>query len=60
METPAAIAGDLPPVLVRWAIGYTDFWHLAPVYFGILLTALGLILSRRYLCAHLSPRADRP
>uniref|UniRef100_UPI001962F5BF hypothetical protein n=1 Tax=Nonomuraea lactucae TaxID=2249762 RepID=UPI001962F5BF len=49
--TAAAIAGFVPPVLVHSAIGYTDFWHLAPVYLGISLTALALTLARPYLCA---------
>ncbi|MEO3810333.1 hypothetical protein ABGB17_15130 [Sphaerisporangium sp. B11E5] len=59
--TTAALAGYVPPVLVHWHIGYTDFWHLAPVYAGILLTAVALVLARPYLCAggsrgRLSPR----
>lgn len=47
----AAIAGFIPPVLVHSHAGYTDFWHLAPVYIGIFLTALALLLARPYLCA---------
>ncbi|GAA3941320.1 hypothetical protein GCM10023085_23570 [Actinomadura viridis] len=47
----AAVAGFVPPVAVHAIIGYTDFWHLAPVYVGIVLTAAALALARSYLCA---------
>ncbi|MGW2017883.1 hypothetical protein [Streptomyces sp. NPDC001927] len=47
----AAAFGFLPAVVVHGAIHYTDFLHLAPVYIGILLTAVGLLLARPYLCA---------
>ncbi|MFI7276889.1 hypothetical protein [Streptomyces sp. NPDC049879] len=47
----AAGAGFLPAVAVHGSIRYTDFWHLAPVYAGMLLTAAGLALARPYLCA---------
>jgi hypothetical protein len=49
--TVAAAAGFLPAVVVHGAIHYTDFIHLAPVYFGIALTGTGLLLARPYLCA---------
>ena len=29
---------------------YTDLSHLAPVYLGVALTAIALVLSRPYLC----------
>ncbi|MCA2229602.1 hypothetical protein [Nonomuraea aurantiaca] len=51
--TLAAIAGFIPPTLVHVQIGYTDFWHLAPVYLGICLTTLAVVLARPYLCARL-------
>ncbi|MEU4998477.1 hypothetical protein [Streptomyces sp. NPDC021622] len=47
----AAAAGFLPAVVVHGAIHYTDFIHLAPVYFGIAMTGTGLLLARPYLCA---------
>ncbi|MEU7647205.1 hypothetical protein [Streptomyces huasconensis] len=47
----AAAAGFLPAVVVHGAIHYTDFLHLAPVYFGIALTGTALLLARPYLCA---------
>lgn len=49
--TAAASAGFLPAVVVHTAIHYTDFIHLAPVYFGISITGTGLLLARPYLCA---------
>jgi hypothetical protein len=47
----SAAAGFLPAVAVHMVIGYTDAVHLAPVYIGIALTGVALILSRRFLCA---------
>ncbi|GHE56767.1 hypothetical protein [Streptomyces vinaceus] len=52
----AAVAGFLPTVVVHSVIHYTDFLHLAPVYFGIATTATGLLLARPYLCAKASAR----
>jgi hypothetical protein len=49
--TLAATAGFLPAVVVHGTIGYTDFGHLAPVFVGIGLTLIALILARPYLCA---------
>lgn len=54
--TLSAIAGFIPPVLVHLQIGYTDWWHLAPVYLGICLTTVALILARPHLCARLPER----
>ncbi|GAB2974724.1 hypothetical protein GCM10023080_044110 [Streptomyces pseudoechinosporeus] len=50
----AAAAGFLPALVVHGAIHYTDFVHLAPVYFGIGITGTGLLLARPYLCAKAS------
>ncbi|WP_328841464.1 hypothetical protein [Streptomyces europaeiscabiei] len=50
----AAAAGFLPAVVVHGVIHYTDFIHLAPVYFGIAMTGTGLLLARPYLCAKAS------
>ncbi|MGW0203207.1 hypothetical protein, partial [Nonomuraea sp. NPDC003201] len=47
----AAVAGFVPAVLTHLAIGYVDLWHLAPVLFGMALTATALALSRPYLCS---------
>ncbi|MGW9175474.1 hypothetical protein [Streptomyces decoyicus] len=52
----AAAAGFLPAVVVHGAIHYTDFIHLAPVYFGIAMTGTGLLLARPYLCTRESAR----
>lgn len=50
----AAAAGFLPAVVVHGTIHYTDLIHLAPVYFGIVLTGTALLLARPYLCARTS------
>ncbi|MFG6195400.1 hypothetical protein [Nonomuraea sp. JJY05] len=49
--TLAAVAGFVPAVVTHLAIGYVDLWHLAPVLFGMALTAIALTLSRPYLCS---------
>ncbi|MFE9649899.1 hypothetical protein ACFYO0_38475 [Streptomyces sp. NPDC006365] len=51
LASAAASAGFLPALVVHTAIHYTDFIHLAPVYFGITITGTGLLLARPYLCA---------
>ncbi|KFF98806.1 hypothetical protein IQ62_22875 [Streptomyces scabiei] len=53
----AAAAGFLPAVVVHGVIHYTDFIHLAPVYFGIAMTGTGLLLARPYLVAKASARS---
>lgn len=47
----AAVFGFLPALLVHGVIHYTDFLHLAPVFVGVVLTAVALTLARPYLCA---------
>ena len=42
-------AGTVPAVAVHFAIGYTNFEHLLPLYLVVLVTALSLTLSHRYL-----------
>ncbi|MFI7130655.1 hypothetical protein ACIBQ1_33545 [Nonomuraea sp. NPDC050153] len=49
--TLAAVAGFVPAVVTHLAIGYVDLGHLAPVLFGMALTAIALTLSRPYLCS---------
>lgn len=49
--TLAALGGFVPPVVIHSEVGYTDFFHLAPVFVGICLSILALTLSRPYLCA---------
>ncbi|MFE6158425.1 hypothetical protein ACFQ7F_05825 [Streptomyces sp. NPDC056486] len=55
----AGAAGFLPAVVVHGSIHYTDLIHLAPVYFGIALTATGLLLARPYLCAKVSAASPK-
>ncbi|MFE0020146.1 hypothetical protein [Amycolatopsis sp. NPDC059021] len=49
--TSAAACGFLPAVAVHGSISYTDFLHLAPLYAGMVVTAVALVLARPYLCA---------
>jgi hypothetical protein len=44
-------AGTAPAVAIHFAIGYTTFEHLLPVYVVIVTTALALMLSKSYLTA---------
>jgi hypothetical protein len=45
------VTGTLPALAVHYAIGYTTFIHLLPVYVLMLATAAALVLSRPYLTA---------
>jgi hypothetical protein len=45
----SSAAGFLPAVLVHAVIGYTDLGHLAPVYVGVVLTVVALVLSAEHL-----------
>jgi hypothetical protein len=44
-------AGTAPVLTVHFAIGYTSFEHLLPVYILVVVTALALTLSHPYLTA---------
>ena len=46
-----AIAGFGAALAVHFGVWYVDFWHLAPIYAGIVVTAAGLTLSWPYLMA---------
>ncbi len=41
----AGVAGFGAAIGVHLAVGYTDFWHLAPAVAGALLCAAGLALT---------------
>jgi hypothetical protein len=43
--------GFVSAISVHFAVGYTDFGHLLPVYFALALYIAGLTCSRQYLCA---------
>lgn len=45
------VTGTLPALAVHYAIGYTTFIHLLPVYVLMLATVAALVLSRPYLTA---------
>ena len=51
MLAGGAVAGFGAALAVHLGVWYVDFWHLAPVYAGIVVTATGLALSRPYLTA---------
>lgn len=44
-------SGTLPVLIVHFAIGYTHFVHLAPVYLLVVAMVVALIISRPYLTA---------
>jgi len=46
----SGVPGFAATLAVHAAVGYTDFWHLAPVNFALILYAAGLVLARPYLC----------
>ena len=50
MLAGAGVAGYLCAISVHFAVGYVSAWHLAPAFGGALVLAVGLALSRPYLC----------
>lgn len=60
------VAGTVPALAVHYAIGYTNFIHLLPVYVLVVATAVALVLSWPYLTARQrgpnwrSPASPRP
>jgi hypothetical protein len=46
-----AIAGFGAALAVHVGVGYVDFWHVAPIYAGIVVTTVGLTLSWPFLVA---------
>jgi dihydroorotate dehydrogenase len=47
----AGVPGFASGIGIHYAVGYTDFWHLAPAYIAALMFLVGLVLSYPYLCA---------
>jgi hypothetical protein len=47
-------AGTAPPLVIHFAIGYTTFEHLLPLYVLVVAAALALTLSRSYLTARVA------
>ena len=47
------MAGYLCAISVHFAVGYVSAWHLAPAFGGALVLAVGLVLSRSFLCERL-------
>jgi hypothetical protein len=46
--------GTAPALLIHFAIGYTHFEHLLPVYVLVVATVIALVLSKDYLTAPLA------
>jgi hypothetical protein len=42
----ASIAGFVPALAIHFSVGYTDTLHLLPVYVGVLMVGIALLLSR--------------
>lgn len=53
------LPGFISAILVHFAVGYTEFEHLLPVYFALTLYVVGLACSYRYLNEG-SPRPSMP
>jgi hypothetical protein len=51
------VAGTAPALAIHFAIGYTSFEHLLPLYLVVLVAALALTLSRQYLTVRASALA---
>jgi hypothetical protein len=49
--------GTVPVLVIHFAIGYTHFEHLLPVYVLVAASVIALALSKGYLTAHLAPTA---
>lgn len=47
--------GTAPALSIHFAIGYTHFDHLLPVYVLVIATTIALALSKGYLTAQLAP-----
>jgi len=47
----AATVGFGAALVVHFGVGYTDFWHLAPIYAGSAVTVIGLAFGRSFLVA---------
>ena len=56
----AGVAGYLCAISVHFAVGYVSAWHLAPAFGGALVLAVGLGLSRPYLCERQGARSPSP
>jgi hypothetical protein len=49
MLATAGAVGSLATISIHMIVGYTNLWHLAPVFLVALPYTLGLILSYPYL-----------
>jgi hypothetical protein len=47
----SAAVGFGAALAIHIGVAYTDFWHVAPIYAGIVVSATSLVLGRRFLTA---------
>ena len=47
----SATVGFGAALAIHIGVAYTDFWHVAPIYAGILVTAIALALGRPFMLA---------
>jgi hypothetical protein len=47
----ASTVGFVAAIAVHWSVGYTDVFHLLPVYLGLPMVGVSLLLSREWLLA---------
>lgn len=45
----AGLSGFVPVLAIHWMVGYTDWWHLAPVYLASIWFLCGLAFCRQYM-----------
>lgn len=45
----AGLSGFVPVLAIHWMVGYTDWWHLAPVYLASIWFLCGLAFSRQFM-----------
>jgi hypothetical protein len=55
----SASVGFGAALAIHLGVAYTDFEHVAPIYVGILVTAVALALARPFLLANPPPAKDR-
>jgi hypothetical protein len=48
MLAVSATVGFGAALAIHIGVAYTDFWHVAPIYAGILITVIALALAREY------------
>lgn len=52
----AGVAGFGSILIVHFAVGYINWWHLAPAWLGLILYSVGMAFSYPYLCRRVEAR----